>query len=67
MGAEEERMTTATHGRHRCIICGQPTDQECLWCKRPVHRRANAGKGPLTECIRKHKDLAHPTMPALLE
>ena len=21
-----------------CIICGQPTDQTCLWCEEPLHR-----------------------------
>ena len=42
----------------QCVICDNPTDQECLWCNQPLHRHDGQGSSDqveFTECWSLHE------------
>lgn len=47
-----------------CVICSQPTDQLCLWCRKPLHARRPLGQGYVARhpprCRRVHMATQHP-------
>ena len=42
----------------QCVICDNPTDQECLWCNQPLHRldgnERSSDRVEFTECWTRH-------------
>ena len=48
----------------QCVICDNPTDQDCLWCNKPLHRLRDrneiTGVRQPTLCRRRHESSCDP-------
>jgi len=48
-----------TSGITECMVCGEHSDQSCLWCVKPLHRhngyQGSADQVEFTQCWTRHQ------------